>query len=176
MNAIIQCSKIVIFLSISLLNSPPGYADEDRRPDVSYIKQVDLASVLRESRDRVLAGDTDRARTLLAEGIFHEKYSGYWHLEFGSRLMQAAFLAQESGDERGAKKLAEFALKELAEAAKSEPEDTRLVANTISLQAVITERVTGDTTAALALQKEALKKNPENIQALERLSLLTGSD
>lgn len=108
----------------------------------------------------VLARDesAEAAEAVLAQKTFHPKETFSWHLEIAGRLMQTAFLAQESGDMASARRLATRALSHLAKVEQGLPTDAALAINALELRAVIVERFTGTTTEADELKVEARQR------------------
>lgn len=87
------------------------------------------------------------------------------------RLLQAAFLARESGNLASGRQLAARALEHLDKIEQGLPADSALALNGLEMRAVIVARFTGTSTEADELRAEARRREGREDQAARSLGL-----
>jgi hypothetical protein len=128
-------------------------------------------NAFRQSVDLAKTGKVATAEAVLEQKTFHPRGTFSWHLEMAGRLLQAAFLARESGSLAAGRQLAVRALGHLDKIEQGLPADSALVINALEMRAVIAERFTGTSTEADELRAEARRRNDREDQTTPSLGL-----
>ncbi len=127
-------------------------------------------NAFRRSVELAKQGRVEAAETVLEQKTFHSRSTFSWHLEVAGRLLQAAFLARESGDLASGRQLATRALGHLDKIEQGLPADSALAINALEMRAVIVDRFTGTSTEADELREEARRREGREEQTTSSLA------
>lgn len=163
-------SSYRVAVVLAIVGSPAGFAQGNANGNSDHAKQVMTASA-----DAFARNDDDAAIAKLTDENVTKPNTPEWHLESANRLTQVAFNFRDQQRYDAARKVAQFALRDLDKAAARFSESSDLAA-CYELAGLIQERLLNDPKAAQQNYAQALTLVPDRKHAAHELQRLQTAD